>query len=263
MGNIAEQRYREGSGERFLKNGEVRCQAISKGQMRRYREEHEDWDTPSADLWPECQCVKAAIPGTFVCYYHGGGGREKLPVKNVLDVIPLDLREKVELLMGDPNYISHREDIAILRARQWELLQQLEERSDGEETWGLVSEALYELRHSNEDSAAKLLEQALKTVDDGKNLWKEYYTVEKLVSDNKMAEVKTAKELQSMATAEQVGRLMNRVYEVLTSGAEKYIEDKHAQSGFLRFVAGELNRAINFSPATVIGLLESGSGEED
>lgn len=261
--NITEQRYREDSGERFLKNGEIRCQALSKSQIRRYREEHDDWATPNEDLWPECQCPKAAEPGMYACYFHGGKTANPRPMRSLMDVLPIDLGEKVKILLSDPAYISRKEDIAVLRARQWELLDKLRNLTDSEESWGAVSDALFELQKGNEDIAANLLKEALNTSKEGTNLWREYYDVEKILKDVTATEVKTAKELQSMATAEQVGRLMNRIYEILMSGAEKYIDDKQQQSAFLRFVAGELNRSVNISPATIIGLLDSGSRQED
>ncbi len=261
--SITEQRYREGSGERLCKNGEIRCQAISKTRVRHYREEHDDWVTPVQELWPECQCPKAAEQGMFACYFHGGRTAEPRPLRTIMDVLPLDLGEKVKILLSDPSYISRKEDIAILRARQWELLEKLQAKTDSEEAWGAVADALFELRHGNDGVASDLLKQALDTAKEGSNIWQEFYNVEKILKDVTVAEVHTAKELQSMATAEQVGRLMSRIYDILTAGAEKYIEDKQRQSAFLRFIAGELNRATNVSPATVIQLLESGSGEAD
>ena len=261
--NITEERFRQGTGQKFLQDGRIRCQGLSKGQIYKWREEHDDWATPSSELWPECQCVKAAELGLYACYWHGGRTPKKINPTTLYDTLPIDLAEKFKILITDPAYISRKENIAVLRSRQWEILEKLQARSDSEETWGTVADALYELQKGHEDIAATLLKEALANIDDGKNLWDEYYKVDKILNDTTGVEVKTAKELQSMATAEQVGRLMNRIYEILTSGAEKYINDKQQQSGFLRYVAGELNRSVNLSPATIVGLLESGSGQPD
>jgi hypothetical protein len=257
-----EQRFKAETGQRFLLNGEIRCQALSKSQVSKWRVEHDDWLTPTDELWPECQCTKRAEPGKFVCYFHGGLTPRKEPIKSIFDVLPVDLGEKVRHLLGDPAYISRQEDIAVLRARQWDLLEKLQ-RADSDEAWGNVTEALYELQHGHEDLAANLLKDALTSSEDGKRLWQEYYEVEKILNAVTATEVKTAKELQSMATAEQVGRLINRIFEILTTGSDKYIDDTRARADFIRYIVGELNRTVNLSASAVVGLLESSSRETD
>jgi hypothetical protein len=258
---ISEQRFLEGSGVKYMQNGNVRCQALSNSQMRRWRMAHNDYDTPNEDLWPECQCPNASTPGLYVCRFHGGL-RQRKDIKSIADVMPFDLGEKFKVLLEDPAYISNRENIALLRARQWELLEQQADQVGNPEAWGIVSNALHELRRGNEQTAERMLEDALQSANNEHKAWEEMYRLETLLKDMKSAEVKTAATLKTMATAEEVGRLVARVYEILTSGAQKFIEDKHQQSYFLAYVARELTGAVGLSPVTVSGLIDAGSRED-
>ena len=262
--SVTEKRWREKSGQQYLADGiSVRCQAISKGQARKWRLENDDYETPTDELWPECQCTHGALPGAFVCFWHGGKSKLAQKARGIVDVVPYDLGEKIKILLDDPYYISRREDIALLRARQYELLESLQETLGSEEAWGTVDDALYELMRGNDEIAAEMLKKALQSTKDTKHVWDEMYKLENVLKDMTGTEVKTAKEMRTMATAEQVGRLMSRMYDILMYGAEKYIDNKQQQTAFLQYVARELTGAVNFGAFTVSGELESGSREED
>jgi len=258
--NISEQRFREGSGEKYLKNGNVRCQAVANNQVFKWRQQTGDFDTPNKELWPECQCTNGAVPGMFVCRFHGGQ-RQPRQVRSMLDVIPFDMREKFEMMLNDPAYISRREEIALLRAREMEILEHISDGIGNPEAWGIVSDALAELRRGDEKLAEARLAEAIKSANEDRRAWGEIYDLQKLLKDTTGVEVKTAATLKTMATAEQVSRLISRVYEILMSGAQKYINDNGQRALFITYVAGELGRATNFSPATIGGLIEAGSGE--
>lgn len=257
---VAERRFREGSGEKYLLNGEMRCQGISVSQIRKWREAHNDYDTPNEDLWPECQCHQPAVDSMYVCRFHGGHQRPKM-VRTLMDAIPIDMQDKFRAMMEDPVYISLREDIALMRTRMISVLESINEGVGNPEAWGYVSDALYELRRGNEDVAEERLVTALKEAAQDRQAWEEIREIQKLLKDTKGMEVKTAATLKTMATAEEVSRLIARVLDILTRGAEKYIDGKIQQTLFLTYVSGELARAVNFGPVAVGGLLEAGSRE--
>lgn len=258
-----EKRFRDGSGVRFLDNGEVRCQAQSKAQLRKWREVNDDFTTPAENIWPECQCPLGAIPGMFTCHFHGGRTPSKNKPKSIFDVIPLDLGEKLKVLMEHPDYISRREDMLLIKARQWEILEEMQASVGGEEAWGMVSEAVVEIRKGNEVAGLSLLEDALQQSRSKAEAWKEWERSEELLKDLTNTEVKSAKELKLMASADQVAMFINNIYGVIMRGAEKYIDNPLQQSQFIQYIAGEIGRFANVSPAAISFQLGSGRDSEN
>lgn len=258
--SVTEQRYREGSGEKFLVDGRVRCQALSKAKMRKYREEMDDYITPKEDLWPECQCVKAAEPGAFACRWHGGATPKKTSKqpRSLMDVMPLDLADMMRTLMENPQYLNRREDIVLIQTRVWQLMQELQDVAGSDEAWGSVAEALIELRKGNETEALLLLEVALKDVDRTKEIWDEVRKNELLIKELTNTQVRTAKDLQQMATTEQVMATVMNLYELVVNWAEKYIDEPTKRSQALQELSLAVSRYANVSPATVSYQVESG-----
>lgn len=251
-----EKRYREGSGERYTPGGEVRCHAVAKSKLRRWRELNNDPDITADDVWPECQCEQRAVPGMFACRYHGGMTPGEHKPKSILDIIPVNLGEKYKVLAENPDYISRREDILLMKARKWELLESLQDNAGNEEAWGMVDEALALLRQGEEAKAESLLSEALAQHTNEREVWTEIRESDKVLKDMTNTEVKTAKELRLMATAEQVTALLTNIYNVINRGSEKYIDDPRAQADFLSYIAREIGRFANISPGTIYQLPE-------
>lgn len=250
---ITEQRFREGSGERYLMDGRIRCQGLSKGQMRKYREEANDYVSPKEDLWPECQCIKAAEPGMFACRWHGGRTpkKEGKQPRSILDVMPIDMAEKMKILLENPQYLNRREDMALMKARIWQLMEELQEEMGGEEAWGTVAEARTTLAQGDEAQALMLLDEALSTARRSEEVWDEVRKNEKILQELTNTQVRTAKDLQQMATTEQVTSVIMNIYEFVANGAEKYIDDPNKRSRFLQGLGAAVSRFINLSADTV------------
>jgi hypothetical protein len=260
--SIPEQRFRANSGTRYLENGRIRCHGQSKGKLRKWREKFEDYETPNEDIWPDCQCKEAAIDGQFVCGFHGGlTPMKKNPPRTIADVLPLNLSEKYKTLLANPDYISRKDDILLMVARNWELLEELQKEAGSEEAWGMAHEALVLLNRGEIEKAKDELNQALTHIKDEREIWNEIYRNAGVLQGLTNTQVKTAKELRQMATAEQVGALMNRVFAVISEGIERYIDSSIRQAQFLGYVTGEFQRLANVSPATIIEQLGAGDGE--
>lgn len=259
--NLSERRFREGTGIQYLKDGRVRCQSVAKARVRRWREEFSDYDTPVEELWPECQCHLAAVPGMFVCSFHGGLSVFKSKPKSILDVMPLDLAEKMAVMLDSSEYMDSREDILLIKARQWELLEQLQQESGGQEAWDRVEEALVELRRGETTKAELLLSSALRAVQTEKEAWGEIYKSSEVIKDLRATQVKTAKELRLMATADQVLAFIRNIQQAIIDGAKEYIDEPKKQARFLQYISGEISRFANISPATVSARLEPGRGD--
>lgn len=255
-----ERRFREGTGVRYLIDGRIRCHALSKGALRKYREECNDYDSPAEDLWPECQCNKAAEAGAFACRWHGGMTpkvNSESP-RSILDVMPLDLAEKMKMLMDDPQYLNRREDILLLKARVLELLDDLNAAAGGEEAWGYVAEAKVALSKGREEEALMLLEESLKHADKRKEIWSEIRKNELVVKELTNTQVRTAEKLQQMATTEQVMATITSIYEFVLNESKKYIHDATDRSMFYKGLSAAIYRYANLSPETVSRQIESG-----
>lgn len=262
---ITEQRFRDASGERFLKNGNLRCQAVSKTRVRQWRLEHDDWTTPTEDLWPECQCARPALPGVFTCHYHGGRTprRGDEAPRNIFDVMPVDLREKLQALMNSHEYISRREDILLIKARQWQLLEELSQSAGSEVAWEIVADALHLMRQMEYGQATALLEQAVDCVKREEEIWEEIYKTENVIKDLTNTEMRTAKELRLMVTADQVMALMNNIYGAIAEGVNRCINNADDQTRFLYYIGREFSRFTNLSPTGAFPQLIAGGAEED
>ena len=261
--NKTEQRFREASGERYMQDGQrVRCHSQSKNKLKEWRTVHQDWTIPNDDIWPACQCQRAAIPGTFACNLHGGLTPSKDKPQSLLDIIPIDLGEKLKIIMENPDYISSRNDIMLMILRQWDLAEKLGEESGSKEDWDKINEANRLLKKGDLTKASVLMTSALESHKNKDDIWGEIYRVENVIKDLRTTETKVAKELRLMASAEQVQRLMDRIFTIIMRGIEKYVTDTSEQVRFTQYIIGEFTSVVNISPATIGGLLNAGSSEE-
>lgn len=259
-----ERRFREGLGIKYMADGQrARCQAQSKNQLREWRVVHQDWITANDDIWPDCQCVRAAVPGTYACTLHGGLTPAKDKPQSLLDVIPIDLSDKFKTIMENPEYLSNRNDIMLMILRQWDLIEQLGNQAGSKDDWDKVQEVDRLLKRGELVKASSLLQNALDSHKNKKDVWDEIYKVENVVKDLRSAETKIAKDLKLMASADQVERLMDRVFTVLMRGIEKYVTDSSEQVRFIQYIVGELSNLVNIGPATVGYFLESGGEEKE
>ena len=251
--NITEERFRKGLGAQFMAdNRTVRCQGTSKNQVRRWREENHDYETPTEDLWPDCQCTRGAVPGAFACKWHGGITKSKNPPRSMLDVLPIDLAGKFKTLVDNPSYISRRDEIALIQARNWELMEELDQETGSEESWGMVTEALVQIKRGNHIVAHEILENALKGIHKQTSIWQEIRANSLVLKDLTNTQIRTAEKLQAMATVEQVSALIKNILGAITDGAAKYIDDKGARNQFLLDIAGRVSGLTNAGAFPVI-----------
>jgi hypothetical protein len=234
-------RFKEGSGERFLENGAMRCHALARSKIRAWREAYDDYDTPTELLWPECQCGLGAEDGQFVCRFHGGKSpRTKNPPRSILDVMPLDMAQKFRAVMESSDYISRKDDIILFKTRIMMLLEDLDQEASSEEAWASVHEALVKLQQGDTLNAIEYLKYAISAKINKQEIWQEIHKAEKMLSDLTTTQVRTAKELQSMATAEQVNALITSILQIIMSGATEYISDPMQRSEYTRRIVREL-----------------------
>jgi hypothetical protein len=126
----------------------------------------------------------------------------------------------------------------------------------------MVADALALLRQAKLLEAESELDEALKSQMTKKEAWYEIRQIDKLINQQKVSEVKNAKELKIMATADQVAALLSNIYNVISKGVEKYMKidyiegygDKRAQADFLQYVADVIYKSSNTTPVTLAKL---------
>lgn len=247
---ISEKRFLEGSGQKYLADGiTVRCQAVSSGKAMKLRVERNDFESPIEAFWPEAQCSRGAVVGGFVCRYHGGASILRKSGGNLLDAVPIDLAEKIKQLSGNPSYLSSREEILLMQARIWQLVEKLDNDEIGsEEAWKMVGQAIRRLRKGDVVGAQKLLEQALEQTTLEREIWREIKATAETLSVLRSAQTKTIKEMRMWASMEQVSNLILNINQIITDAGEKYIENGGTRAAYLQYVGDRIFRLINISP---------------
>jgi hypothetical protein len=132
------------------------------------------------------------------------------------------------------------------------LVDELNDEAGSEETWSHVHEALVKLRQGDTLNAIDYLERAIKSTEHRKEVWKEIYQTEKLLGDLTTTQMKTAKELQSMATLEQVNALITTLVNVVLSGISDYIPDPMLRTNYTRMIVSEVQKITRSTPAEMI-----------
>lgn len=262
--SLTEERFRTGAGEKYCKNGKIRCQGTSMSQVRKWREEFNDDVTPIDELWPECQCPNAAVDGFFVCSFHGAKGAraQGQRPRDIMDLLPIDLSEKFQVLADNPNYLTRYEAIVLLNARVWELVEGLGEKIGGAEAWGSVSEALQCVKRDDTTSAIYYLEKALDDTRGIKDTWKEILEIESTLNRTVDTEVKTAKELRVMASMDQVMGMISGIQQAIMKASELYIEPGKKQD-FIYYMADRIRKLTNSGAGTVINQLDAASADDN
>lgn len=262
MTNIGERRFNEGLGVRYMGDAKtIRCQGNSKNQLRKLRAERNDWESPSEDFWPDAQCSMPAEPGLYVCKFHGGMSRKKEP-RTVLDMVPIALRQKLEMVQDNPNYLDRSSDIYLLEARKLELLERLSDNPGQAEAWGMVGDALYNLRKGELIQAENLLDEAMQHSDAEKEIWKEITGLAGSQQVIASTQAKVMKDLKLMVTMEQVMYLISVVQRSLGEATERFIDDPRTRQAVVDYVSRRLLDASGSSPTTTVERLAVGSAQE-
>ena len=263
MATIGERRFNEGSGVRFMLDGKtIRCQGVSKTRLRKLREERGIGTLRQKIFGLKHSVVNLLSLGSFVCKYHGGQSPRRVP-RDVMELVPINLREKLEVVLDNPSYLDRSSDIYLLEARKWELLERLSEHPGRQEAWGMVSEAYHELMRGNLLEAESLISEALKHSDAEKEIWQEIVSLAGSQQTIASTQVKVMKELKLMITMEQVMYLISVVQRALKEATERYIDDAHVREAVVDYISRRLEDAAGSGTTAVVTQLsartESGS----
>lgn len=244
--SISEQRFREARGKQYQKDGvTVRCQGVAKAYLRKTRIEQQDPTITSEDVWPDGQCKKDAVPGTFLCLYHGGRS-PTIEKQSVADYMPIDLQQKYRNFEGNFDAILNRQhEIKQLLARNAQLYEELDELVLGVEAYEAVAEAKRLLDAGKIVEASVLLRIALEDGKTERETWTEMRANNTLIDKLTKTHFEMAKDLKLMATVDQVKHLLEKVYRSITTVITKYVPDVAMREAMIREITIELRDGAN------------------
>lgn len=203
-----EKRFREGKGHKYLRDGvTVRCQGVSKTNMRKFRVERGNPELESDDVWPEGQCDKAALPGAFGCIHHGGKSREQALATGKttsLGLLPFDLQQKIEILQQNPDYINREMEIWQLLGMNAQLYERMEELGGGPDSFEKILDGVAMITGGQIQPGVEYIKKVIQSEFAQKELRDELRTNMALLGNMTKIQVSTAKELKTMATTDQV-----------------------------------------------------------
>jgi hypothetical protein len=252
MKAISKQRFIEGSGQRYLKDGKtIRCQAISRAKAKRLRQgKHRD-EIPASAFWPMLQCHRKARSGYYVCPIHGGG-RVSAPgphpnrqLKNIGQFLNTNLAEKYLVFYNDPELFSQRNNIALLNARNAELMEQLDEENI---TSPKIIKKLWKgidaINAGDIIGGTRQLETALENLNKLNQSWNEFRQNTQTIKDLTNAEINRVKEMRLALTSEQVLSIIDRLLNLVTDTIENNVHDTALQTLLFGIILGGTRELI-------------------
>lgn len=223
-GRVAQLRFGEGSGERYMADGiTVRCQAVSRAYLKRIREECGNPDLSSSDVWPNGQCHRPAEPGAFLCKFHGGHS-PAIYRRAVIQYMPIDLARIVDALLEDPDYLSRRLEICLLQGRITQLYRELSE--GGRPNRSVIAEinsAVEMIQNGSVEEGISVIRSALERRASEGEIWKEIMALIDLLQSVTRTEVRSLYTLRAMASAEQVMALVEGIASVFIGLVKRYV----------------------------------------
>lgn len=244
---VSERRWMDSQGERYMNDGvTVRCQASSKSKLDKLREEYGNPDLTSEDLWPQSQCAKPAVEGTFLCQYHGGAAPQ-IEKKSIIDFMPMDFREIVQVFRENPELIDNYLEMAQLVARNAKLYEAMQVNAGGPNAWLRIRDAVgYITSTGDVERGLEDIREALDDIKNERELWDELRTNMDMLKGLRTTQFKIEKDLKTMATIEQVRGLIDRIYDIIVRSAEREIEDEGTRRRLLASITAQIRGAGNF-----------------
>lgn len=238
----------------------VRCHAVSKTYIRRIRIEQNNPDLSSEDIWPDGQCVRAAEAGTFLCYFHGGKSLT-IRKRTILDFMPIDLQEKMEILIENKDYINREQEIYQVLALNAQLYERLDEISGGgEDTRQEILIGTRMIKDGQVEAGLSRIQDALGSERAQAEIREELRANFQLLQGLTRTQVNTAKELRLMATADQVIALIEGISDDFTRIISKNVSDPDLARRLLNEFVTAVRQRSNARPPVVVNSEEQSNG---
>jgi hypothetical protein len=247
--STTEVRFRDGTGTRYMNDGvTVRCQAVSKTKLRRIRVERgldpDDKSISPDDVWPEAQCERPAVQGKLLCAGRGGhgGGSLSVPTHNYLDFMPVDLREKMQLLIENPQILSRRMEIMQLMAR----ILVLYERMQTNESLGVFSlshlqEGLEDIENGDLVAGVAKIKATLDSRLVEAESYSEVRQTMALLKDMTKVEIGSIKEMKQVIPFDVLISVVQGIADSLQEAVDANVGDERTK----RLIVGAVERTIS------------------
>lgn len=241
---LSKRRFFSDEGEKYTKGGSIRCQAVSRNVLKKRLAEDPNFD--SRTLWPEYQCGNAARPGYYVCWLHGAGkkggpvgGKVAKQVKDIGGYVKGTLADKYAVLVSDPEIYDQRKQVAILLARNAELLEDTTSAGLGSsERVDKLKEANSKLAAGDISDAGLLIREVLDSLDNEKHTWDEIRRNTETIKNLTKTEIDRQKEMRLMLSADQVMNKFEAFTDTVIGAIEKFVDDPKVQEKIYRQVVG-------------------------
>lgn len=159
------------------------------------------------------RCNNPVRPGWTVCRYHGAGGRDTPgglpPVSGRYSKhLPTRYIERMDAFLQNPDYLSMRDDIALLDTRLSEQLERLE-GADTKEAWGKVKSAAILLQKKAEFDREllniyRILQSAIQSYQEDREAWGEIVAIidkRRKVADTERRRIEAAQQYLTLPEA--------------------------------------------------------------
>ncbi len=201
-------------------------------------------------------CMKSPINGRNRCRLHGGATPRGIasPHAKTLryskDTLGKALGERYETAMNDDHLLEMRDEIALLRARLSELIENVES-GDTQKTWRELKKHYGAFIRANknrdERTAADELNQVGKLINVGYNQHQSWREIIETISANRRlveSERKRLVDMQQMMTAEQAMGMLTYIVSVIKKRVYEIIGGDKAQE-LLAAISADISQYIS------------------
>lgn len=256
--DTAKRRFLDGTGERFTGDGRIRCHAVSMYKLRQ-KAGPENRRLTDEEIWPDCQCRLAATPGVYVCRFHGGHHKHRKQ-DDMNSYVKTNLADRVLLALQDPEILDQRKNIALLEARNSQLLEQLESGGLTQyDSLQALRRGVNKIKAGDVADGVSSITATLDALADTKASWDELRTNMRTIQGLQQAEVKRQKEMRLTLTAEQVMAKFEQLVQGVLAAVEKNVSDPKIIEGVWQDVTTQYRKSIG-TPG--LGLLANPHAED-
>jgi hypothetical protein len=250
-----ERRFREGRGQRYMRDGvSPRCHKVSYTKLKAIRVRENRPDLTADEAWPEAQCSRPAVPGYLLCHHHLRGlAKQKMKPKDMLDWLPVDMQEKMRIIMENPQVLSRQFEMHQLIARILVLYDKLNNKEAlGRRSLSHLREGLKMIHNGEVVKGADLIEEIIESRTVERETYDEIYQAMSLLKDMTRVEVSSMKDLKLMLSYDQMVAGLLGVADALSAALKEYVSDERTRELVSGAVARDIARRFNTRPGGIL-----------
>lgn len=244
-------RFLSGKGERFTESGRIRCQAVSRTRLKIIRKKLGKKVTPNR-VFRDVQCKKTAVPGYYMCYFHLRRYKERYEYKGIEEMkndvtkfLTANMADKFNMAHTDTELFNQRQNIALLTARNYELLEDGKSSAlSNRENLKALQKAVQQIRDGDVQASCRTIENVVNSLTSKKEAWDEFRKNAETIKDLSNAEMNRRKEMRLYLTNEQVMTKMNEFMEKMMNAVEKTVDDPQIIDGVYTQVMGVYRESV-------------------